>query len=67
MTMYESEPKSLRAKVNNRHITAGITYDAIVWICNGVVHVFFRDRLGKNTFLTYHGMSEYLEDFEEVE
>lgn len=64
--MYESEPKVLRAKVNNRHITAGMVYDAIVWTCNGVVHVFFRDRLGKNIDLTYHGMDVFLEDFEEV-
>lgn len=64
--MYESQPKSLRAKVNNRHITAGMVYDTLVWICNGVVHVFLRDRLGNNSILTYHGMNEYLEDFEEV-
>lgn len=64
--MYESELKSLRAKVNNRHITAGMVYDALVWTCNGVVHVCFHDRLGKNTFLTYHGMNVFLEDFEEV-
>ena len=64
--MYESGPKSLRAKVNNRHITAGMVYDTLVWACNGVVHVFFRDRLGKNIILTYHGMNVFLEDFEEV-
>ena len=64
--MYESQPKSLRAKVNNRHITAGMVYNAIVWTCNGVIHVLFRDRLGKNIDLTYHGMNVFLEDFEEV-
>ena len=64
--MYESQPKSLRAKVNNRHITAGMVYNSIVWICNGVVHVFFRDRLGKNIFLIYYRMSEFLDCFEEV-
>lgn len=65
--MHEYETKSLRAKANNRHITAGIVYDALVWTCNGVVHVFFRDRLGKNVNLIYHGMNVFLEDFEEVE